>query len=363
MLEFRAIKYKNKTLDFAVVADSLPVQVQNGQYQLPSEDDFLVKVHAAALNPVDLIIKNSLSPWLFRGTRGFGMDYSGDIVAIGRQAAAATGLAVGDRIAGLYQKPLGAGTISEYLLVDHKKPEGRNARKLPDSMSYQEGAAYPLVFGTAQTMFDTVAKGNSFGKVLVLGAGTAVGRHCVQLALKVYGAEHVVVTCSARTEHTIRALGATSVIDYTQHPSILNPVLEAVKETGPFDVVLDCCGNSDLFPQMAAVLKPRGEAGSYVSIVGDTKANFKTSSIGGLVLGSFWVTVRMVRNTLGLLPYFYSQALLDQGGSWPDKCIKNLSEGKVRVFIDSEYAMADTHKAVDRLLSNQASGKVIVNVV
>ncbi|GEQ70450.1 hypothetical protein JCM33374_g4127 [Metschnikowia sp. JCM 33374] len=363
MLKFNAVKYKNKSSGFPVVEDSLPVKVEDGKYILPSEDDILVKVHAAALNPVDVIIKNSFPDWLFKGDKGFGMDYSGEVIAIGSAAAASTGFAVSDKIAGLVQNFFGIGTISEYILINPKKPDGINARKIPQNLSYQEGAAFPLVFGTAQSMFDSVQKGNSFNKVLVLGAGTAVGRYCVQLASKVYGSKHIVVTCSGRTEEVIRELGATSVIDYTKHKSILNPVLESLKEYGEFDAIFDCCGNSDLFPQISSILKPRKDFGSYVTIVGDSKANFQTGSMGSLVLGNLSVGLRVAKSWLGFLPYFYTQTLLDVSGSWPDKCVKHLQDGKVKVSIDSEYLMSETQKAVDRLQSNKASGKVIVNIV
>lgn len=363
MLKFNAVKYKNRDLGFSIVEDTLPVKVENGHFTLPSEDVILVKVHAAALNPIDVLIKNSLLPWIFKGDKGFANDYSGEIAAIGSRAAASTGFSVGDRIAGLYQVFLGPGTTSEYILINPFKGDGASARKLPENLSYQQGASYPLVLGTAQTMFDTIEKGNSYEKILVLGAGTAVGRYCVQLALKVYGSKHVVVTCSERTEKTIRELGATEVIDYTKHKSILNPVLESVKETGKFDAVLDCCGNSDLFPQITTILKNRKGFGSYVTIVGDNKANFQTGNILSMIFDNFGVGLRTLQKKLGFLPYFYTQALLDANGPWPDKCVKNFADGKLKVFIDSEYPLTDIQKAVDRLQTNKASGKVVVNVV
>ncbi|GEQ67326.1 hypothetical protein JCM33374_g990 [Metschnikowia sp. JCM 33374] len=362
-LKFNAVKYKNNTSGFVVVEASLPVEVSKGKYLLPSPDHVLVKVHAAALNPIDVILKNSFPSWISRGYKGIGMDYSGEVAAIGSQAAASTGFVVSDRISGVVQNFLGEGTIAEYILINVKKNDGLNARKIPGHLSYQEGAAFPLVFGTAQTMFDGVQKGNSFEKVLILGAGTAVGRFCVQLASKVYGSKTVVVTCSQRTEETIRELGATSVIDYTKHKSILTPVLDSVKESGEFDVILDCCGNSDLFPQIKSILKARKDSGSYVTIVGDKKANFQTGSMGSLLLGNIKVGLRAAKASLGFLPYFYREVFLDGSGTWPDKCVANLQEGKVKVSIDSQYPMSDIQKAVDRLQSNKASGKVIVNVV
>lgn len=363
MLSFNAVKYKNRSLGFSIVKDSLPVKVEKGKFILPSKDVILVKVHAAALNPFDLLIKNSLLPWIFKGDKGFGNDYSGEVAAIGSRAAESTGFSVGDRIAGLYQVFFGPGTTSEYILINPFKSDGASARKIPQSLSYQEGASYHVVLGTAQTMFDTVEKGNSFKNVLILGAGTAVGRYCVQLALKVYGSENVVVTCSGRSDKTIRELGATAVIDYTKHSSILNPVLENVKEIGKFDVILDCCGNSDLFSKINLVIKNRKGMGSYVTIVGDQKSNFETGTILGMLKSNFRVFFRTTQKKLGFLPYFYTQTMLDANGPWPDKCVKNLADGKLKMFIDSEYHMKDIQRAVNRLQSNQASGKVIVNMI
>lgn len=362
MLKFNAIKYQNRDLGLSLKEDTLPVKVENGKFILPTENDILVKVHAAALNPIDLLVKNSLLPWIFKGDKGLGSDYAGEVAAIGSGAVALTGFSVGDRISGLYQVFLGPGATSEYILINPAEDTGRSARKIPDHLSYQEGAAYPLVGATAQMMIDTVVKGNSFKNVLVLGAGTAVGRYSVQLAKNVYGSENVVVTCSGRTEKTIKELGATAVIDYTKQKSILGPVLEKVKEIGKFDVILDCCGNADLFPEITSILKDNKEFGSYITIVGDRKVSFK-ESLTSMLLGNYIVAWRALKCKFGFLPYFYAQTMLSPSVPWPENFVKNLADGKLKVFIDSEYPIADTAKAVERLESNKATGKVIVNVI
>lgn len=362
MLKFNAIKYQNRDLGFTLKEDILPVKVENGKFILPSEDVILVKVHTAALNPVDLFVKNSTLPWIFKGDKGFGSDYAGEVAAIGSRAQTTTGFSVGERISGIYQVFFGPGTTSEYILINPFNDTGKSARKIPETLSYQQGAAYPLVGATAQMMFDQVVKGNSFKNVLVLGAGTAVGRYCVQLAKNVYGSENVIVTCSGRTEKTIKELGATGVIDYTKQKSILGPVLEKVKENGKFDVILDCCGNSDLFPEIESVIKNNKEFGSYLTIVGDRKISFKGSFMS-IILGSYVVVWRVLKRKLGLVPYFYTQTLLDAKGPWPDKLIKNLTEGKLDISIDSQYSIHEIDKAAKRLESNQASGKVLVNII
>lgn len=360
MLEFNAVTFKNNSTPLAITSTTLPVEVKDGQFKVGPKE-ILVKVHAAALNPVDLILKNSMPSLIFRGDKGFGMDYSGDVAAIGAAAAAQTGFAIGDRVAGLLQDVLGQGTIAEYILINPFNKTGKSARKMPQNLSYQEAAAYPLVFGTAQQLFDQAAKGNAYKKILIIGAGTSVGRYCVQLAKNSYHATDIVVTCSGRLADAITELGATSIIDYTQHKSILNPVLELVKESGKFDLILDCCGNGDLFSEMLHILKGRSEGGTYNTVTGDNKSKF-TNSFISIIVGNVVAAVRQVRSLLGLLPYHYRLTLLDNQGPWPDACAENVASGKYKIFIDSEYPMERTQEAADRLLTNKAVGKVVVTI-
>ena len=120
-------------------------------------------------------------------------------MAIGAEAAKKNEVQINNRVTGLYQDILGPSTDAEYVLVDASKETGSNARKLPEKLSFQEGAAYPLVFGTAQTMFYNIAKDTLFRNILVIG-GTSVGRSCVQLGSKVYGSTKIVVNCSGKSE-------------------------------------------------------------------------------------------------------------------------------------------------------------------
>lgn len=362
MLQSKAVKYTNATLDFFIVDEPVNVEVDGGSYKLPSDHSVLVRIKAAALNPVDLIIKQAMTPWLFKAPRGFGFDYCGDVVAIGSAAAAQLGLSVGDRVAGLFQEFPGTGTVTQYKLFDASKPKEANMRKIPDSFLYQQGAAYPLVHGTAVAMYDTVPKGNKLEKVLILGAGTTVGRYCVQLAKNVYNVKEIVVTCLGRTEEVIRENGATEVIDYTQHKSVLGPALESVKTSGAFDVVFDCCGNSDLFPQLDTVLKPAAEHPHYVTVVGDYKNSFVSHNLGGNLITGVRYLLRTIGTKIGWIPYTYTFAMVSPAGPWPDVAARYLAEGKTKPFIDSEYSMLDVAKAVERLASNKAQGKVIINI-
>lgn len=363
MLEFKAARYTNSALALQVKDTSLPVEVIDGAYKLPKSTNVLVKVHAAALNPLDVVIRSSLTPLLFRAERGLGGDYSGDVVAIGDAAAAELSLKIGDKVCGLYLENflLGPGSIAEYILIDTKNPTGTNVRKFPESLSYQQAAAYPLVFGTAQIMFDDVPKTNSFEKILVLGAGTSVGRFVVQLAKKVYKSKEIVVTCSGRTEAIIRELGADKVIDYTKHKSMLAPVLEEVKDGKQFDVIFDCCGNSDLFANMSQILKSNKDGGAYITIAGDNKMVFNKSFLIAS-LKNLSCQIRKLRSSWGLLSYHFNMTIFTGMGQWATQCVENFENHKIQIFIDSEYPLDKVDDAFKRVESNKAAGKVVVNV-
>lgn len=364
---FRAVRYKNRNTPLAIKSVSLPLKQTSAGAVEVQNDRILVKVKAAALNPVDLLLKSAAYPALSFGEKGFASDFSGDIVAIGASAASHTNLRIGDRVCGINQVPFGDGTLAEYTLVNPFNKSGASIRKVPDNLTYEQAAAYPLVFGTAESLFEfskhpkNGKSTNSFNKVLILGAGTSVGRYAVQLAKQVYGSEHIVVTCSGKTEPIARQYGATEIIDYTIHKNILNPVLESVKATGKFDAILDTCGNNDLFPNIGHIIKTRAESATYVTLVGDAKADYSKGLLS-TVLKNFSSGFRAIRSKLGLLPYYYGFFTVNGSHSWPDHLRKYFAEHKFDVAIDSVYPFEDFQKGVDRLETNRSVGKVVVTM-
>lgn len=366
-LEFNAVRFKNKNTPLAIKKTSLPVkQDATGKLEVAS-DRILVKVKAAALNPVDLLLKSAVIPLFSFSEKGFASDYSGDVVAIGASAAAKTSLKVGDKVCGINQVPFGDGTLGEYTLVNPFKKTGASIRRFPEKLTYEQAAAYPLVFGTAESLFDHSKHEkngknlNSFNKVLILGAGTSVGRFTVQLAKQVYGSEHIVVTCSGKTEPIARGYGATEVIDYTKHKNILNPVLESVKATGKFDAILDCCGNNDLFPQIGEIIKSRDVGGSYITLVGDAKIDY-SKGIFPMLVKNLSAVFRGMKSRWGFLPYYYQLITLDGNDPWPDHVVEYFEKHNIEVTIDSVYDFDHFQQAVDKLESNRAVGKLVITL-
>jgi NADPH:quinone reductase-like Zn-dependent oxidoreductase len=187
----------------------------------------LVKVHAAALNPVDKRLRASPLKYLdaFGLPRVPGSDFAGEVVAIGSGTGA---VALGDRVYGM-NPALRGGAFAEYVAVSwhHMAP-------LPATLDAAQAASVPLAALTAlQGMRDLARLPRPGAKVLVNGATGGVGVFAVQIAC-ILGAE-VHAVCSAGNAELARELGAREVIDYREEDWV---------DRGPtWDVVFDAAGH------------------------------------------------------------------------------------------------------------------------
>ena len=352
-LTYKAYTYSSKNDPIHVTNQHILLVKKGDDYTVPN-NKILVKVHSAALNPVDLMLYNSTRfPFtLLNSNQGIGRDYSGVVEAIG--SGDCLGLKVGDKVCGLYMHTFGEGTVAEYILLDSKTDVAVDV--IPSNLSLTEASSWPLVYGTAFAMHDGVTVKDK--KVLVLGAATSVGRYVVSLAKK-YGAKEIVTTNSERSLDLVAALGSTSQIDYTKHKSILTPVLESVKDSGSFDAVFDCCGGNDLFPQAKVVISPKG---TYTSISGDKKYTYANVSFFNNISPFTTSTLRRIGSSLGFLHYTYRFLLCEPEKRWMIEGKKFIEEEHVEVFVDGVYKFGEFDKALDRLKSNKANGKILIDV-
>ncbi|MBI4386231.1 MAG: NADP-dependent oxidoreductase [Elusimicrobia bacterium] len=219
----------------------------------PGPGDLLVRVYAAAVNPVDWKIREGHLKMLLRHKLPLtlGWDFSGVVERVGSAVGA---FKPGDEV---YGRPdiSRDGTYAEYIVVSADE-----AALKPRTVDHIHAAAVPLAGYTAwQALFDIAGLGAG-QRVLVHAAGGGVGHFAVQLA-KWKGA-HVIGTASGGNLEFARSLGADQVVDYTR---------ERFEETvEPVDVVLDTMAG-DVQRRSWRVLK-RG--GTLVSIL-DPLARFK----------------------------------------------------------------------------------------
>src|SRR5213076_766980 len=175
----------------------------------PTDDQVLVRVHAASLNPLDgHFVRGMLLARLMGGglrkpkdTR-LGVDYAGTVEAVGKNV---TNFKPGDEVFGGK-----TGSIAEYVCV----LADRGVVPKPSNMTFEQAASAPVAALTALQGLRDRGKIQSGQKVLINGASGGVGTFAVQIA-KSFGAE-VTGVCSTRNLDLVRSIGADHVIDYTK---------------------------------------------------------------------------------------------------------------------------------------------------
>ncbi len=300
----------------------------------PEADQILVKVHAAAVNPLDWHTVRG-EPYIMRMSSGIGtpsdagagVDFAGTVEAIGSDVRR---FKVGDAVFGAR-----GGALAEYVVVR----ESRSVVHKPENLSFEQAAAIPIAAVTAlQALRD---KGNlqPGQKVLINGASGGVGTFAVQIA-KALGAE-VTGVCSTRNIELVRSIGADHVIDYTKQ--------NFTEGEQRYDLVLDNVGNHSLL-DVRRVVHPRG---AIVIVGGQSDEPFlgpMTQFIEGMMLSPF-VSQEIVR--------FFAQ--LNQADL---EVLAGLARaGKLTSVIDRRYSMDEAAEAIAYLERGRARGKVIVTML
>jgi alcohol dehydrogenase len=321
------------------------VQFQE-DFRVPCIDDkqVLVRVHAAAINPVDYkfcfgrlrLILPKL-PW------ACGFDVAGRVVQVGAKCKR---IKIGDRVMGMaYFRQ--TGSFAEYMAI----PETNIALK-PENATYAEAASLPLVGLTSyQALFDT-ARLEKGQKMLILGAAGGTGSIAVQLAASI-GASRVVGTCSERNAEFVRGLGAHETIDYHSHNW-----WEAL-DGQDFDVIYDCVGGTELWTHSERVLK---KGGIFVTIAGDLaagKSTFPQLVLTGARLANrkFWSLFA------GCRKYHFIRTDAARSDQL-DIIAQMVALGKIRPTVSSVYPFSPVgvRQIFEEIISGRARGKVALAV-
>jgi NADPH:quinone reductase-like Zn-dependent oxidoreductase len=298
-----------------------------------ADDELLVKVHAAAINPLDWHYLRG-TPYIMRLDAGvgapenprLGVDFAGTVEAVGKNVRL---FKPGDAVFGGK-----FGAFAEYLGVR----EDRAVALKPANVSFAEAAAVPIAAVTALQALRDKGHLQAGEKVLINGASGGVGTFAVQIA-KAYGGE-VTAVCSTRNLQMVQALGADHVIDYTRED-----FLTAGRR---YDVIIDAIGNHPLLAYRQ-ILTPRGR---FVIVGGPSSGNW---------LGPLATPLRAL-----LLTPFVSQKFLPFLAELNKADLTLLAElmqrGKLRSVIDRHYPLQETGAALTYLEQGHARGKVVIDV-
>ncbi|MCS7482497.1 NADP-dependent oxidoreductase [Umezawaea endophytica] len=211
----------------------------------PGTGQVRLRVAATSFNPIDAGVRagNMQGPMPVALPHTPGRDVAGTVDALGSDV---DGLAVGDQVVG-FLPMTDDGASAEYILIPAEL-----LTPAPRSIPLPDAAALPLVGLTAwQALFDH--GGLTTGqRVLINGAGGAVGGYAIQLAR--WAGAHVIATASPRTGERAKTYGADEIVDHTT-----TALTTAVTE--PVDVVLNL---APVAPEQLAELTTLVRSGGVV---------------------------------------------------------------------------------------------------
>ena len=287
------------------------------------QDQILLEVHAASVNPIDWKIGAGLMGDRYGDDfpMVLGLDASGVVIAAG---ADVTDFAVGDEV--FARSDNGAGQCyAEYVALNP-----RTVARRPAGLSHVEAAAMPLAALTPLVGLRDCGNLQPGNRVLIVGASGGVGVFAVQIA-KIMGAE-VTAVCSAANLDLARELGADKVIDYTSE--------DVLESDDCYDVIYDTVGSQDLESAQRAL----ADDGVYMTLVPVAGIDFfipgQTERVDGNGYFVAWT------------PHAADLRILS---GWVD-------EGRLRPVIDSEYALDDIQLAHERSKSLRARGKIVIRI-
>jgi len=303
----------------------------------PGPGEVLVSLRAAGLNHLDLWIRKGLPS--VPKPRILGADGAGVVAGLGEGVE---GLAEGDRVVVNPGIPhdgritvIGEHTDGTY--CELKAIPVLQLYRLDDSLSFEEGAAFPLVFETAYRMLVTKASLRAGEWVLVWGIGGGVALAAFELC-RALGARTIVTSSSPEKLERARELGADVVVNHSE-----DDVVEAVREaTGGHgaDVVVETVGDATWERSLAAAAQePR------VVVCGATSGHSPPARLYRI----WWKQLAVYGSTMGMPSDF-------------EGAYELIRDGRARIHVDTVFPLAEAAEAHERLESGRQFGKVVLRV-
>lgn len=294
-----------------------PVQMEDIPQPVPASDEVLVRVHAASINPFDTFVHAGYLQGMLSTPLTLGTDFSGEVIETGPDIQH---VKPGDAVYGLV--PLHSGSFSEYLVA-----KAHEVAHKPKTLSYIEAAGVPLAALAAYQSLFELGQAQKGQRVLIIGAGGAVGGCAVQLALDL-GAEVYAVDVPGRVDF-IRSLGAAHVI---------NAQAERYEDVvGTVDLVLDFVGGENLERSLNVL----SSGGRYVTslVLQAPPPEAERRGIQAIGLGT--------------------QARTEQ----LDDLAQRIDSGQLKIFINRTFPLEETQAAMEYRLTTSEPGKVVLTVV
>ncbi|GAB3127299.1 NADP-dependent oxidoreductase [Novispirillum itersonii] len=309
---------------------------------IPADQDVLVKIHAAGLNPLDVKIRDGAFKLLlpYRPPFILGHDMAGIVTRIG---ANVRGFKVGDAV---YARPRDGriGTLAEAIAVDEA-----DLALQPKTLTMAEAAAMPLVGLTAWQALVEQANLQKGQKVLIHAGAGGVGTFAIQLA-KYLGATVATTTSTANVDF-VTALGADIVIDYRKQ--------DFATVLSGYDVVLHSL-DADTLEKSLSVLRPGGK---LISISGPPDPDFaRRQGLNGLLRQVMRLLSFKIRRKAKRLGIDYSFLFMRADGGQLQQITALIEAGIIRPVIDQVFPFEKTNEALASLAAGRSKGKVVVTL-
>jgi NADPH:quinone reductase-like Zn-dependent oxidoreductase len=311
------------------------LQLRELEKPTPKENEVLVHVRAASVNPVDgHLIRGA---WPMRPMTGlrkpkntrFGTDFAGVVELVGKNV---TNFKPGDEVFGAKN-----GAVAEYICVR----ADRSIVTKVSNITFAQAGSVGIAGVTALQGLRDEGHIQAGQKILINGASGGVGTFAVQIA-KAFGTE-VTAVCSTRNIELVKSIGADHVIDYSK---------EDFTKTGQhYDLIYDLVGNHSfserrqiLTTNGICVLAGIGGAGFHPESWGRVAGNFKSAFLSKFTSQKFVTYIaRITKDDLNVL--------------------RELMEtGKLRPVVDRTYKLNDTQAAVRYMEEGHARGKVVITI-
>ena len=304
----------------------------------PGPGEVLVRLHASALNHLDVWIRKGLPS--VPKPRILGADGAGVVDALGDGV---TGFERGERV--VLNPGIEAGGGRIHVIGEHG--DGTNAEliavpatnvhPIPEGLSFEEAAAFPLVFETAYRMLVTRAGLREGEWVLTWGIGGGVSTAALAIA-KALGARVIVTSSSDEKLERAKALGADVTINHST-ANVYDAVKEATESHG-VDVVVENVGEATWATSLQ-VAAPGGR----ITVCGATSGPNPPAALHRV----WWKQLSILGSTMG--------AAVDFAGAY-----ELVASGRARPVVDSVLPLEEIRTAHERLEAGEQLGKIVLTI-
>ena len=303
----------------------------------PAAGEVLVSLRAAGLNHLDIWVRKGLPS--APKPRVLGADGAGVVAAVGDGVDT---FEIGERVVlnpGIPQngRIMVIGEHTDGTHCELKSLPVGQLYRLDDSLTFEEGAAFPLVFETAYRMLVTKAALQEGEWVLLWGIGGGVALASFEIC-RALGAHTIVTSSSPAKLERARKLGADVAVDHSGE-DVLAVVKEATRGRGA-DVVVETVGEATWERSLAAAATE-----GRVVVCGATTGHSPPARLYRV----WWKQLAILGSTMGMPSDF-------------EGAYELIRSGRARIHLDSVFPLAEAAKAHERLESGEQFGKIVLRV-